>query len=73
MSDETGGSLPAPANPDGQLELWGEMLAVERERIAMMFWGGEEQRATAILLTTHLLAAGGFLAVGFFWGRRSRS
>lgn len=138
MSEETGGNLPAPANPDGQLELWGEMLAVERERIAsrdraveamregfskldaaderqfkfhtdrlqrddefrnrrlthvihltwvgaavailvlgvvlsMLFWGGEEQRATAILLTTHLLAAGGFLAVGFFWGRRSRS
>jgi len=34
MSEETGGNLPAPANPDGQLELWGEMLAVERERIA---------------------------------------
>ena len=91
MSEETGGNLPAQSDPDGQLELWGEMLAVERERIAsrnraveamregfaklesMLFWGGEEQRTTAILLMTHALSAGGFLAVGFFVGRRSRA
>jgi hypothetical protein len=137
MSEETGGNLPAQSDPDGQLELWGEMLAVERERIAsrdrqadamregfakldaaderqfkfytdrlhsddefrnrrlthvvqltwvgvavaigvlgivlsMLFWGGEEQRTTAILLMTHALSAGGFLAVGFFLGKRSR-
>lgn len=34
MSEESGGTLPARANPEGQLELWGEVLAVERERIA---------------------------------------
>ncbi len=34
MSEETGRDLPAQANPEGQLELWGEMLSVERERIA---------------------------------------
>jgi len=137
MSEETGKDLPAQANPGGQLELWGEMLSVERERIAsrdraveamregfakldaaderqfkfhtdrlrrddefrnrrlkhvirltwvgvavaigvlgivlaMLFWGGEEQRATAILLTTHVLSAGAFFAAGFLLGRRSR-
>ncbi|MDE2762523.1 MAG: hypothetical protein OXQ94_01565 [Gemmatimonadota bacterium] len=137
MSEETGTDLPAQASPGGQLELWGEMLSVERERIAsrdraveamregfakldaaderqfkfhidrlrrddefrnrrlthvirltwvgvavaigvlgivlaMLFWGGEEQRATAILLTTHALSAGAFFAVGFLLGRRSR-
>lgn len=34
MSGEGGGNLPAQGGPEGQLELWGEMLAVERERIA---------------------------------------
>ena len=57
MSEETGGNLPAQSDPDGQLELWGEMLAVERERIA----------------SRDALSAGGFPAVGFFLGRRSRA
>ena len=137
MSDETGANLPAEANADDQLELWGEMLAVERERIAsrdraveamregfarldavderqfryhtdrlhrddayrnrrlshviqltrvgagvgvafvglalaMLFWGGDAQRHVAFQLITHALAAGGFLAIGLFLGRRPR-
>ncbi len=38
----------------------------------MLFWGGEDQRKIAFQLVTHALAAGGFLAVGFFLGKRSR-
>lgn len=137
MSDDSGGEVTKHVDPDGQLELWGEMLAVERERIAsrdravdamregfakldaaderqyryhtdrlhrddayrnrrlthvmkltwmgtgvgivllglvlyMLFWGGEDQRSVAFQLVTHALAAGGFLAVGFFLGKRSR-
>ena len=138
MSDEGGSNLPVQPKPDAQLELWGEMLSVERERIAsrdraveamregfarfdaaderqfqyhtdrlrrddefrnrrlshtmrltwvgvavavgalgivlsMLFWGGEEQRNLAVLLMTHALSSAGFLAVGFLWGRRTRS
>ena len=138
MSEDNGGQLTAPTSADGQLDLWGEMLAVERERIAsrdravdamregflkldaaderqyryhtdrlqrddkfrnrrlthviqltwvgagvgiillsllvfLLFWGNEDQRAMAVQLITHGLASGGFLAVGFFLGRRSRS
>lgn len=138
MSEEAGTDLTTQVNPGGQLELWGEMLSVERERIAsrdraveamregfakldaaderqfkfhtdrlrrddefrnrrlthvirltwvgvavaigvmvivltMLFWGGEEQRTTAILLTTHALSAGAFFAAGFLLARRSHS
>ena len=138
MTEENGGKLVPQEPADTQIEMWGEMVAVERERIAsrdraveamregfarldatderqfkfhtdrlhrddefrnrqlthvmhitwvvagivvavmgvilgMMFWGGEEQRNVATLLVTHLLSAGGFFAVGYLLGRRSRS
>lgn len=34
MTDDTGGNVERQRNPDGQIEMWNDMLAVEKERIA---------------------------------------
>ena len=34
MTDDTGGNVAQRGNPDGQIEMWNDMLAVEKERIA---------------------------------------
>lgn len=138
MTEEKRAEIATTQGADTQLEMWQEMVAVEKERIAnrdraieamregfarldatderqfqfhserlrrddefrnrqlshvmqitwlvviavvvvlgvilgMMFWGGEEQRSIATMLVTHALSAGGFFAVGYLLGRRSRS